>query len=112
MKINNFDVNKNVLDIDFTLDRDEDLAQMWFNDCFSIISRDSGSLLNDNFRGVNVYLFTDHGNIEEDFYLSDLENYDIKGKAKKEIFEAVKTEFYGESDNFKEDSLQYFDKYP
>lgn len=112
MKTNNFDTNKNGLNIEFTIDRDCDLAQWWFEDCFSILSTNSGSLLNDCYRGVDVYLFTDHGNIVNDFDLSGLENYEIKGTTKKEILEAIKNKFYEESDYFKDDALQYFDKYP
>ena len=100
------------VNLELTCDRDNCLAQDQFSENFTRIETGGSSLLNDRFFNVDVYQFIDYGNFSDNFHLTDLDNYDLTSKTNKNIYANIRCCFYGSSEDFKNDSLNLFNKYP
>ncbi len=73
--MNNFDCSSTGINVELDCYRDNDLARIWFEDSFTCISRDSISLINERFRGVNILAYD-----QPNFELYSLENWKIPTK--------------------------------
>lgn len=89
--MNNLDQSSTGVNLELNVTYDNDLSQMWFDDTFENIYREGGSLIN-NYSRVNVYLYTQYGNISNDFDLADIENYNVKKCTVKALKDFLKDE--------------------
>jgi hypothetical protein len=110
--MNNFDTSSSGVNLELTCERDNCLAQDQFSENFKRIDTGGSSLLNDRFFNADVYQFIDNGNFSDGFNLTDLNNYDLTSKTNKNILANIRSEFYGSSEDLRNDSLNLFNKYP
>lgn len=75
--MNNFNTSTTGLNVELGCFRDTDLSSFWFEDSFTCVSRDSFSLLNDGYRGVNIFVYQ-----SPDFELFNLDNWKVPTKIK------------------------------
>lgn len=75
--MNNFDASTTGLNVELNCFRDTDLARFWFEEQFTCVSRDSFSLLNTGYRGVNIFVYQ-----SPDFELFNLDNWIVPTKVK------------------------------
>jgi hypothetical protein len=110
--MNNFDASTSGVNLELNVSYDSDLSQMWFDESLTNIYRGGISLLNENYHGIDVWTYTNYRNLSCDFNLDDLENYNIKSVANKQLLNYLRVTYYESSDGLKEDTLHYFNKYP
>lgn len=75
--MNNFNTSTTGLNVELDCFRDTDLARFWFEDSFTYVSRDSFSLLNTKYRGVNIFAYQ-----LPNFDLFSLDNWIVPTKEK------------------------------
>jgi hypothetical protein len=69
--MNNFDQSSSGYNIELSAFYDNDASRRLFDDMFTCVSRDSFSLLNCRYRGVNIYAY----DLPSSFELFDLDNW-------------------------------------
>ena len=97
--MNNFDSSTSGVNLELSVCWDNDLSRMYFDENFQRLDNDT-------------FLFIDSGNFSDDFDFTDLDNYDLKSITNKNLLANIRCSFYGDSDDLKDDSLVYFNKYP
>lgn len=110
--MNNFDTSSHGVSLDLSVSFDLCRSQNDFNENFVRFSDlDGSSLLNDNYSRVNIFVFTG-GSISGEFDLTDLSNYDLKSITNKNLLANIRSEFYGSTEDLKNDCINLFSKYP
>lgn len=94
--MNNFDTNTNNVNLELRVTWDTDLSQMWFDD---VIFR-----VGDNDSKLFAYGV-------EDFDPIYLGNYNLKSATNKQLHTWLRVNYYGSSEDMKDDALNYFSKY-
>lgn len=74
--MNNFNQSSTGLNIELDISRDTELSRFWFEDSFTVLNQDGFSLLNNRYRGVNIYAYQ-----MPDFELFNLDNWNIPAKS-------------------------------
>lgn len=101
---NNFDQSSTGINIEFTAFYDLEASRRWFDDEFAILNHDGFSLLNNRFRGVDIYAYG------LDIDLFDLGNWIIP--TNKILLNQIRVDLYGSTEDLKSDCLDLFGKYP
>ena len=111
--MNNFDCSTSGVSLDLYCHFDVSMAQLNFEENFTrCTDLNGGSLLNDRYWKVDLFIFTGGDNIGG-FDLADKDFYHIKKATNKQILKSIVDQFYGESlEELKWDSIHYFSKYP
>jgi len=111
--MNNFDCSTSDVSLDLSCHFDVSMAQIYFEENFTrCTDLNGGSLLNDRYYNVDLFIFTGGNNIGG-FDLADKDFYHIKRVTNKQILKSIIDQFYGEAlEDLKDDSMHYFSKYP
>lgn len=104
MIMNNFNASTTGLNVELGCFRDTDLARFWFEDSFTCVSRDSFSLLNTGYHGVNIFAYQ-----SPDFDLFNLDNWKIPTKVKLHDL-ILNNLFNGCTGTFNTESKDQYDK--
>lgn len=111
--MNNLDMSSHGVNLDLSVSFDLCRSQNNFSENFTSVSTSGGSLLNDRYSNVNIWLFNDYGNYTKDFDLTDLDNYNLKSCTVKVLLGTILvTEYHNCIEDLRSDTLQYFSKYP
>ncbi len=111
--MNNFYYSTSGVSLDLSCHFDVSMGQINFEENFTrCTDLGGGSLLNDRFSKVELFIFTGGDNIGG-FDLADKDFYHIKKVTNKQILKSIIDRFYGVFlEELKADCLYYFSKYP
>lgn len=103
--MNNFNLSSTGYNVELTIFFDCGISRFEFEENFKLVSCDSFSLLNDRYRGVNIYAYQ-----LPDFDLFDLDNWAIPSKSK--LYDLILNElFNGCTGTFNTETRDQFSKY-